>query len=45
MFNGKVTLEKSDKTAFMNYMDNGNITKINVDEENKIIETVIVLND
>ena len=41
----KVTLEKSDKTAFMNYMDNGNITKINVDEENKIIETVIVLND
>jgi len=41
----KVTLEKSDKTAFMNYMNNGNITKINVDEENKIIETVIVLND
>lgn len=41
----KVTLEKSDKTAFMNYMHNGNITKINVDEENKIIETVIVLND
>ena len=41
----KVTLEKSDKTAFMNYMDNGNITKINVDEENKVIETIIVLND
>ena len=41
----KVTLEKEDKTAFMNYMENGNIHKINVDEENKIIETVIVLND
>jgi hypothetical protein len=41
----KVTLEKSDKTAFINYMDNGNIAKINVDEANKIIETVIVLND
>ena len=41
----KVTLEKNDKTAFLNYMENGNITKINVDEENKIIETVIVLND
>lgn len=41
----KVTLEKSDKTAFLNYMDNGNITKINVDEENKIIETIIVLNN
>ena len=41
----KVTLEKSDKTAFINYMDNGNITKINIDEENKVIETIIVLND
>lgn len=41
----KVTLEKSDKTAFINYMDNGNIAKINVDEANKIIETVIVLNN
>ena len=40
----KVTLEKPDKTAFINYMDNGNIAKINVDEENKIIETIIVLN-
>ncbi|MDO6853523.1 PEGA domain-containing protein [Cellulophaga lytica] len=40
----KVTLEKPDKTAFINYMDNGNITKINVDEEDRIIETVIVLN-
>ena len=41
----KVTLEKSKKTAFMNYMKNGNISKVNVDEENKVIETVIVLND
>jgi len=41
----KVTLEKSDKSAFINYMKNGNITKISIDEENKIIETIIVLND
>ena len=41
----KVTLEKSDKTAFINYMNNGDITKINVDEENKVIETVIILNE
>lgn len=41
----KVTLEKDKKTAFMNYMDNGSIHKVNVDEEKKIIETVIVLND
>ena len=41
----KVTLEKSDKTAFINYMENGEISKVNIDEENKIIETIIVLND
>ncbi len=41
----KVTLENSKKTAFMNYMKNGNITKVNVDEENKVIETIIVLNE
>jgi hypothetical protein len=41
----KVTLEHSKKTAFMNYMKNGNITKVNVDEKNKVIETIIVLND
>lgn len=40
----KVTLEKSDKVALINYLENGYITKINVDEENKIIETIIVLN-
>jgi hypothetical protein len=40
----KVTLEKSDKTAFINYMENGKISKVNIDEENKIIETIIVLN-
>jgi hypothetical protein len=41
----KVTLEKSNKTAFINYMNNGSISKINVDEKNKIIETVIVLDE
>jgi hypothetical protein len=41
----KVTLENSDKTAFIDYMKNGNITKINVDEVNKVIETVIVLGE
>jgi hypothetical protein len=41
----KVTLEKSEKTAFINYMKNGNITKVNVDEKNKVIETIIVLNE
>lgn len=40
----KVTLENSQKTAFMNYMENGKINKINVNENDKIIETVIVLN-
>lgn len=41
----KVTLEYSKKTAFINYMKNGNITKVNVDEKNKVIETIIVLNE
>lgn len=41
----KVTLEKSEKTAFINYMENGQVTKVNVDEKNKIIETTIVLNE
>ena len=41
----KVSLEDSKKTAFMNYMKNGDITKVNVDENNKIIETTIVLNE
>lgn len=41
----KVTLEKNDKLAFVNYMANGNIAKINVNEEDKVIETVIVLNN
>lgn len=40
----KVTLKASDKTAFLNYMENGNITKVNIDEENKIIETIVILN-
>ena len=39
----KVTLEETDKTAFIDYMKTGNITEINVDEENKVIETIIVL--
>jgi hypothetical protein len=41
----KVTLEKDDKTAFLNYMENGQLTKVEVDEENKVIESVIVLNE
>ncbi len=41
----KVTLENSKKTAFIDYMNSGNITKVNIDEENKIIETTIVLNN
>ena len=41
----KVTLENSKKTAFMNYMKNGNITKVNIDEKNKVIETIVVLNE
>lgn len=41
----KVTLEKSKKEAFINYMENGKIAKVNVDEQNKIIETTIVLNE
>ena len=41
----KVTLEQSEKVALIDYMNNGNITKVNVDEKNKIIETVIVLSE
>ena len=41
----KVTLENSKKTAFINFMKNGNIAKVNVDEKNKVIETIIVLNE
>ncbi len=29
----------------MNYMKNGNITKVKVDKKNKVIETIIVLNE
>jgi hypothetical protein len=41
----KVTLEQSEKSAFINYMKNGAISKVKVDEKNKIIETIIVLNE
>jgi hypothetical protein len=41
----KVTLEQSEKSAFINYMKNGSIIKVKVDERNKIIETIIVLNE
>jgi len=40
----KVTLEKSEKTAFINYIEKGNISKVNIDQKNKIIETIIILN-
>ena len=29
----------------MNSMKNGNITKVNVNEKNKTIETIIILNE
>ena len=41
----KVTLEKDKKTAFINFMDNGSIHEVKVDEINKVIETVIVLSE
>jgi hypothetical protein len=41
----RVTLEKDDKTSFLNYMENGKLTKVVVDETNKVIESVIVLNE
>lgn len=41
----KVTLEKDEKVAFVNYMENGNIAKVNINEQDKVIETVIVLNN
>ena len=41
----KVTLEQSEKSAFINYMKNGSISEVKVDEKNKIIETIIVLNE
>jgi hypothetical protein len=40
----KVSLEESDKTAFIDYMQNGSISEVHVDEKNKVIETIIVLN-
>ena len=41
----KVTLEQSEKSAFINYMKKGSISSVKVDEKNKIIETIIVLNE
>ncbi|MDG2357110.1 MAG: PEGA domain-containing protein [Polaribacter sp.] len=41
----KVTLENAKKTAFINYMKKGSISKVKIDEKNKIIETIIVLNE
>lgn len=40
----KVTLDAANKTAFLNYMENGKINNVSVDEVNKVIETTIVLN-
>jgi hypothetical protein len=41
----KVDLEKgNNKQAFNDYMDKGNITKVAINTDNKIIETTIVLN-
>ncbi|MCH4552218.1 PEGA domain-containing protein [Aestuariibaculum lutulentum] len=42
----KVDLEEQTKSiAVENYLKNGKIDKVNIDTENKIVETVIVLND
>lgn len=41
--NFKVTLEKDDKTAFFNYMKKGDLTKINIDSDKKVIESIVVL--
>lgn len=41
----KVNLEKDDKTAFLNYIKSGQLTKVEVDEQNKVIESIIVLKD
>jgi hypothetical protein len=42
----KVDLENDPKVASaQNYLENGIIKKVNIDTENKIIETVIVLNN
>ncbi|MFT5213135.1 MAG: hypothetical protein ACI9WV_000851 [Patiriisocius sp.] len=40
----KVTLEPSKKSAFIKFMKEGKIKEINIDEKNKVIETVVVLN-
>ena len=39
------SLKVDEKTAFINYIENGNITKVNIDQKNKIIETIIILNE
>jgi len=42
----KVDLESESKSLAVNeYLKNGSINKVNIDTENKIIETVIVLNN
>ena len=42
----KVDLENDQKVASaQNYLENGTIAKVNIDTENKTIETVIVLNN
>ena len=42
----KVDLENDNKIASAkNYLENGTIEKVNIDTKNKIIETVIVLNN
>lgn len=42
----KVDLENDNKIASAkNYLENGTIEKVNIDTKNKIIETLIVLNN
>ena len=39
----KVDLEEEKKASFINYIEKGRIKTVSVDEENKVIETIIVI--
>ncbi|MFL2625584.1 MAG: PEGA domain-containing protein [Flavobacteriaceae bacterium] len=39
----KVDLEEEKKASFINYIEKGKIKTVSIDEENKVIETTIVL--
>ena len=39
----RVTLDKKDKASLHNYLENGNISHVNVNHDDKVVETYIVL--